>query len=280
MGRPHGTSANAQQYRQLNAFELEFHKEISEIVQNTVEDSSKKVKIPKLAQKLKQNYPEFTWAHIPSCSGKAKTLVAMLKKVPHFQVRASGGGTVLTSKSLEHEKVNNARKKSELREMYVTLHQIVRNEHASRGEDRVSMDVLGNVWRDSRDTPAYGQWKEGIKTDYNLGSFAQFVRSCPGIEITRSEADEDGRYRSGLVKIVEDCPNELRDLIIKRGILPNKEDARLKARRMRKRSESYGYTPSKSKSKSPTRKPKVSKRDRSRSRGKTRKPQYGDSFHL
>merc|ERR1712093_721015 len=135
----------------VNQFELEFHKEITEIVTNTVEDSKKLVKIPLLSKKLKSNYPEFIWQHIPKCSGKPRSLVEVLKKVPHFQVKSSGGGTVATGKSLEHEKVNAARRKGELREMYVTLHQIIRESEKKRGGD-THIGCLGNVWGDAAPT--------------------------------------------------------------------------------------------------------------------------------
>merc|ERR1719158_775694 len=72
----------------INAYEIEFLNEIKEIVKNTVEDAGDVVYIGELQNRLKEEYAEFKFAHIPRHPDyqKYSNLTSLLKTIDGFHV--------------------------------------------------------------------------------------------------------------------------------------------------------------------------------------------------
>jgi len=127
----------------INAYEIEFLNEIKEIIKNTVEDACEVVYIAELQNRLKEEYAEFKFAHVPRHPDyvKYQNLTSLLKTIAGFHVndsrfgkpnqgrygmyrhpgRGMAGGTVATDAALEKKRQEEVKKQEELQEAFAML---------------------------------------------------------------------------------------------------------------------------------------------------------------
>jgi len=183
----------------VNQYEVEFLEEIKEVIKNTVEDTNEVILISTLERKLKSEYPEFVWSHLPrQFYAKFRNITMLLKSIEGFKVKEGHRGTVATAAALEKKREEEMMKQEELREAFATLIELV----MQRG-GKTELSYVSGVFTNF--CPNFDREK------YGFMRFKEFILACPGIYM-----DPAPRQQPIPIELKDPCPPELKDILERR----------------------------------------------------------------